>query len=482
MAVLRHQRPLRPAGGPAAAVLPARRRGPGRVHGRLRARRVRALRDGRRGPREHRQHGPPPEPERVRDPRGAGPPAGDPAPDPGHPIARRPARRGPARLCRARPRAPRRRGAVRVPARQRLAQAARRDRVRGRRGGPVQHRPLLRHRARPVRAPRRRPGGLLRPPPPDADPGRRRPAHGRHRSRRGRRGGDDRAQGEGPRVPGRVPAGAGDRPVPGHRAAGAAGPAGRAGQRDAARGRLPAAGGAPPVLRGHDAGPGRAGPLARRRLRRPAGAACLAVRPRGAGPAGGGRGDGQRGCVHHPARAPGRQPAAGTLAGGPTVPGRGAAAALVLRGGRLPDLPAQVQVRPRPAGAAGAPPLADLRLGAPRRRLGVPQAPCPRRRHVGGRPGRLVRRRLAVRGVPVARARGGTPRCRARVPAPVPRGAAASRGDHPGLRGAGVQLPAGRRPGPRPVRPGGHHPARRGRRRRCLRPPTTMPPRTSSSP
>ena len=137
---------------------------------------------------------------------------------PGHARAGRPARRGPARVHRARPRAPGRRGAVRVPARQRLAQAARRDRVRGRRGGAVQHRPLLRHRARPVRAPRRRPGGLLRPPPPDADRGRRRPAHGRHRSRRGRGRGDDRAQGEGPRVPGRVPAGPGDGPVPGHRA------------------------------------------------------------------------------------------------------------------------------------------------------------------------------------------------------------------------------------------------------------------------
>ena len=96
VAVLRHQRPVRAAGGPAPAVLPARRRGPERVRGRLRARRVRAVRAGRRGPRRHRQHGAPPEPERVRDPRGAGPPAGDPAPDPGD--ARR-APRGWSRTC-----------------------------------------------------------------------------------------------------------------------------------------------------------------------------------------------------------------------------------------------------------------------------------------------------------------------------------------------------------------------------------------------
>ena len=176
-------------------------------------------------------------------------------------------------------------------------------------------------------------------------------------------------------------------------------------------------------------------------------------------------------ALDDPARAARRQRAAGAVAGGPAVAGRGAAAALVLRHRRLPDLPAQVQVRARAAGAARAPPLAHLRLRAPRRGLRVPQAPCPRRRDDRGRPGRLVRGRLAVRGVPVARARGGTPRRRARVPAPVPRGAAASRGDHPGLRGAGVQLPARRGPGPRPVRPGRHHPARRGARPRCSRPP-----------
>ena len=40
---------------------------------------------------------------------------------------------------------------------------------------------------------------------------------------------------------------------------------------------------------------------------------------------------------------------------------------------------------------------------------------------------------------------------------------------HPGLRGAGVQLPARRGPGPRPVRPGGHH-ARATARRRARTP------------
>ena len=87
-----------------------------------------------------------------------------------------------------------------------------------RRGGAVQHRPLLRHRPRPVGAARRRPGRVLRPSPPDADPGGRRPADGGHRPRRRRGRRDDRPQGQGPRVPGRVPAGPGHRPVPGHRA------------------------------------------------------------------------------------------------------------------------------------------------------------------------------------------------------------------------------------------------------------------------
>ena len=52
-------------------------------------------------------------------------------------------------------------------------------------------------------------------PPPDADPGRRRPAHGGHRPRGERGRGHDRPQGEGPRVPGRLPAGPDHRPLPG---------------------------------------------------------------------------------------------------------------------------------------------------------------------------------------------------------------------------------------------------------------------------
>ena len=52
----------------------------------------------------------------------------------------------------------------------------------------------------------------------------------------------------------------------------------------------------------------------------------------------------------------------------------------LLRDRRLPDLPAEVQVRPRPAGPARAAPRDDLRLGAPRGGPGVPRPPRPRRR------------------------------------------------------------------------------------------------------
>ena len=83
----------------------------------------------------------------------------------------------------------------------------------------------------------------------------------------------------------------------------AAGAADRARQRDAPGGRLPAPGGAPAVLRRDDAGARRAGPVARGRLRRPAGAPRVAVRARGARPAGRRRRVGCRGPHDVPARA-----------------------------------------------------------------------------------------------------------------------------------------------------------------------------------
>ena len=78
---------------------------------------------------------------------------------------------------------------------------------RRRRGAARQHRAVLRHRADPVGAPRRRPRGLPRAPPRHAHRGGRRPGDRRPGSRRRRGPRHDGAQGEGPRVPGGVPAG-----------------------------------------------------------------------------------------------------------------------------------------------------------------------------------------------------------------------------------------------------------------------------------
>ena len=166
-------------------------------------------------------------------------------------AARRDARRGPARATSSSPTSGR-------PARSCTRSCAARAGSRGSptarhgrgRGGAVEHRALLRHHPRPVGAARRRPGGVRRPPPPDADRGRRRPADRGHRPRRGRGRGDDRPQGEGPRVPGRVPAGPGRRPVPGRSGGASRWPCRvELVNEVAARGRLPAPGGAAAVLR-----------------------------------------------------------------------------------------------------------------------------------------------------------------------------------------------------------------------------------------
>ena len=203
-------------------VVPAGDRGPVLVGGRLRAGRVRAVRARGDGPRRDREHRAPPEPVRVGRPRGAGPAARHPAALPGDPRRGDEPRRGPQALRGARQRAAGRRGAVRVPAGNGLAGEAGGRGVRRRRGGAVQCRALLRHHPRPVGAARRRPRGVRRAPPEHADPGGRRPAHGRHRPRRRRRRRDDHPQGEGPRVPVRLPAGPRDRAVPGDRPARAA--------------------------------------------------------------------------------------------------------------------------------------------------------------------------------------------------------------------------------------------------------------------
>ena len=217
---------------------------------------------------------------------------------------------------------------------------------------------------------------------------------------------------------------------------------------------------------GHDPGPRRARAVARGRLRRPAGAAGVAVRPRGARPAGRGR--------DAPARARRRRRRS---SGWPGSSGPEPAPAprrsrddepLWLSFYAIDDYltcPLKYKYRPRAADAARAAPLDDLRVGAPRRRVGVPQAPRARRGHERGAAVRLVPGGLDERRVPVARARGGAARGRPPGAQPVPRGAAPAGRDHPGLGRARVQLLPRRRQGPRPVRPGGHHAARPGRAR-----------------
>ena len=150
-------------------------------------------------------------------------------------------------------------------------------------------------------------------------------------------------------------------------------------------------------------------------------------------------------------------------ADGVARPDRGAALAELLPGRRLPDVPAQVQVRARPAGAAGAAPRNHLRRGAPQGRPVLPSPPRPRAGDERCRADRGLRGRLDERRVRQPRARGGSPRGGPRRPAPLPRGAARpGRGD-PDVRGARVQLHARRRPRPRPLGPGRRRTGRGGR-------------------
>ena len=172
---------------------------------------------------------------------------------------------------------------------------------------------------------------------------------------------------------------------PTHTQARAARSAAGAGEGNPARRRLPAPGGAPPLLRRHDPGARRADPVARGGLRRWRGPPPVTVRPGGARSPDRRRRPGN-GC--HDGAGPGTprgiRPAV-TRPGPPARPDRRAAPPELLRRRRLPHVPAQVQVRPRAAGAARPASRADLRLGAPQGGPGVPSAPRQGRRDDRGR-------------------------------------------------------------------------------------------------
>ena len=203
----RQPRPLRARGGAPPRLVPPRPREPRRLGLALLPRGVRGLRDARGRP-------PPPQPLRAAQdapaPRGAPRPAGERGPRLG--LGEVP-RRG-----RAAPRRPRagdgrgaaaahRRGALRLPAVVGAPGAADEGVLgRGRGEGP-EHRPLLRGGEGLRRRGRARPRARVRRAPRPAARGRGRPGGGRGRPRRGRGPRPDRAQGEGPRVPPRLPGG-----------------------------------------------------------------------------------------------------------------------------------------------------------------------------------------------------------------------------------------------------------------------------------
>ena len=184
-----------------------------------------------------------------------------------------------------------------------------------------------------------------------------------------------------------------------------------------------------------------------------------------------------------PRRAPLERIAAAAAA---VPPERGAGARPVdepltaqLRGDRrLPDLPAEVQVRPRPPGPDRAAPRDGLRRGAPQGGPGVPPPPRARRRDDRGGARRRVRGGLDERGLPDPGARGGAPRRRPRRAPPVPGGRSSSPGAViPAYVEREFTLQPRRRPDPRPLGPGRH---RAGRRRAGAgaRPPDAPPRRT----
>ncbi len=132
---------------------------------------------------------------------------------------------------------------------------------------------------------------------------------------------------------------------------------------------------------------------------------------------------------------------------------RRAAGALLLPGGCLPHLPAQVPLRPCAARADRAAPRDRLRRGPARGGLRLPSQPRPGRGDDRGVPHRGLRGSLVQRGVRLARARGSAPRSRPSRPPPLPRGAARPGRRRAGLRGAGVRVHPRRRSCPRPDGP-----------------------------
>ena len=262
-------------------------------------------------------------------------------------------------------------------------------------------------------------------PPADADRGGRRPGDRGPRSGRRRRRRPDRPQGEGPRVPGRVPAGAGRRPLPGQRPRRGAGAAGRPrprrrrrrAERSLAEERrlcyVAMTRARDELILSHAADYGgararRVSPFVLEALDLPAAAGTPGCR-----------------CARRRRRRSGsRRSPPSTRRSSRARPDRRAAVAELRPGRRLPDLPAQVQVRPRPARPARAAPR--LVYGAALHKVVQLFHHRHARGHVmtRGRARRGARLGLVERGVREPRARGGAAGGRARRPAPVPRGAA----------------------------------------------------------
>ena len=107
-------------------------------------------------------------------------------------------------------------------------------------------------------------------------------------------------------------------------------------------------------------------------------------------------------------------------------PDHRAAVAELLPDRRLPDLPAQVQVRPRPARPAGAASRDRLRRGAAQGRPALPPPARQGPRHERGGARRGVRFGLVERGVHEPRPRGGPAGGRAGGPASVPAASSSS--------------------------------------------------------
>ena len=149
----------------------------------------------------------------------------------------------------------------------------------------------------------------------------------------------------------------------------------------------------------------------RRGLRRRPRATRLAVRARGARPAGRRRRPGRR-RARRPRRSSAwrRSRPRADAAGRAGRPDHRAAVAELLPDRRLPDLPAQVQVRPRPAGPARPAPRDRLRRRPAQGRPALPPPPRQGPRDERGRARRGVRVGLVERGVREPRPRGGAAR------------------------------------------------------------------------